>query len=539
MMREHADIVIVGSGASGAAAAWSLSRNKQLKIVCLEQGSATVPTTYPSTKIDWELDKHTTASFDPNIRKNKVDYVIDNSNSPISLANYNGFGGSTILYSGHFPRFHPSDFRTQTLDKVADDWPFQYQDIEPFFDLNEKMMGVAGLVGDPAYPEYDNLLPPIPLGPAGRKLAQAFNELNWHWWPSYSAINTHRHQGRPACINLGPCNTGCSQGAKGSVDETYWPQAKAQGVIVRTECTVYDLVLDSSNKKLAGVKYFNSDGEHYFLQASIVILAASGIGTPKLLLQSKSEAFPNGLLNNYDVVGRHLMLHPLAYVEGVFDEPLNSSIGPQGCCLLSQEFYETSDQRDFVRGYTMHILRGTAPLETARAGYLSRRIPLGKDHHKAFASQFNHNMGIAIISEDLPEWHNRIELDYDQLDQQSQPSIKVHYQLNDNTSKMLEHGIAQAKTLFKTANAKITAASYPVKHAGWHLMGTARMGNDPSKSVVNQYGQAHAVQNLFIVDSSIFVTSGAVNPVATAQALTLKICNELEKNIGQWLGDNK
>ncbi len=533
-MSAKVDIVIVGSGASGAAAAWRLSKEKNLSIVCLEQGSECNSANYPSTKIDWELEKKSSASINPNIRKNKADYPIDNSNSAVSLANYNGFGGSTILYSGHFPRFHPSDFATKKLDNIAENWPFGYDDLIPYFNQNEAMMGVAGLVGDTAYPEYEQLLPPVSIGEGATKLAKAFNRLGWHWWPSYSAINTKSHQNRASCINLGPCNTGCSQGAKGSVDVTYWPEAKLQGVKVLTQCRVFDISVED-NKLAKGVSYYDKQGNVNFLEASIVILACSGIGTPRLLLNSKSDAFPNGLLNNYDLVGRNLMIHPLAYVEGVFDESLNTSIGPQGCCIYSQEFYETNPDRNFKRGYTLHVLRGSSPLDTALAGYLTRRVPLGEKHHQAFARYFNHNMGIAIISEDLPDPENRIELDYGNTDSFGMPGIKVHYTLHQNTKSMLEHGIEKAKALFIEAGAKISAAHYPVRHAGWHLMGTTKMGSNKTNSVVNEHGQAHEVSNLFIIDSSVFITSGAVNPVATAQALTLKFCDYISKNIDTWI----
>ncbi|ALO41438.1 GMC family oxidoreductase [Pseudoalteromonas phenolica] len=535
-MISKVDIVIVGSGASGAAAAWRLSKNKNLSIVCLEQGSEFNAAHFPTTKTDWEIHKKKSASFDPNIRNNKADYPIDNDNSAISLANFNGFGGSTILYSGHFPRFHPSDFATYSLDKVGEDWPFDYEDLIPYFNQNEKMMGISGLVGDTAYPDYEQLLPPVPMGKGAEKLAQAFNRLGWHWWPSYSAINTKNHQNRAPCINLGPCNTGCSQGAKGSVDVTYWPQAKLQGVKVLTECRVFDIPLDE-NGKARGVKYYDNQGTELFLEASLVILACSGVGTPRLLLNSKSKRFPNGLLNNFDLVGRNLMLHPLAYVEGVFSEPLNTSIGPQGCSIYSHQFYETQENRNFKRGYTLHILRGSSPVDSAYSGFLTRRVPLGKMHHQEFAKYFNRNMGIAIISEDLPVPENRIELDFENSDSFGIPGIKVHYTLQENTKKMLEHGIEQAKTVFSEAGAKVSAAHYPVKHAGWHLMGTTKMGTDRTNSVVNQHGQAHEVENLFIVDSSVFITSGAVNPVATAQALTLKFCDYISNNIERWVSN--
>ncbi len=528
-MAEEVDILIIGSGASGAAAAWFLSRESSCKILCLEQGSEQNAQKYPTAHVDWEHYKSSEYSFNPSIRKNQADYPIDDSNSPISIANFNGYGGSTILYSAHFPRMHPSDFKTHTLDGVGEDWPINYQDLKPYFELNESMMGVAGLVGDPANPDYSSLLPPIPLGPMGEALAAGFNSLGWHWWPSYAAINTHRHGNRAPCINLGPCNSGCTQGAKGSVDVTYWPLAKKQGVMVRTKSRALEVKLDAFGKA-KGVIYADSTGALHEINARIVIIACSGIGTPRLLLNSSSSAFPNGLGNESGFLGKNLMLHPLAYVEGIFDRDLQSSLGPHGACMLSQQFYESSVERDFSRGYTLQILRGAPPVETATSGFFMRQIPLGVDHHKKFSQYFNRTAGIAVISEDLPELHNRIELDSENVDSSGMAGVKVIYSLSENTKKILKHGINSAREVFEASGARVASSYAPVRHTGWHLMGTAKMGDNPQKSVVNRYGQVHGIKNLFIVDSSIFVTSGAVNPVATAQAITLWISNYISKS---------
>jgi choline dehydrogenase-like flavoprotein len=529
-MADVVDILIVGSGASGAAAAWSLSQLPGVKVVCLEQGGAMRPEHYPSVSIDWELRRHDSYNVSPNVRQLPADYPIDDSNSPIAIANYNAVGGSTILYSGHFPRFHPSDFKTRSVDGVGDDWPLSYVDLEPHFKQNEAMMGVAGLVGDTAYPNYETLLPPVPLGPMGRKMAEAFNTLGWHWWPSYSAINTHKHLGRAPCVNLGPCNTGCAQGAKASVDVTYWPQAKRNGAMLVPHARVCMITLDATGKA-DGAIYFDADGTERKIQARMVVLACNGIGTPRLMLNSRSAAFPDGLANDSGLVGKNLMLHPLGFVECVFNEDLRSSLGPHGCCILSQQFYETDAARDFLRGYTMQILRGTPAAETATAAYFKRQIVIGKNHHKNFRDTFNRTAGIAIISEDLPEAHNRIELDSANTDSQGFAGVKVHYKLGDNTKKILAHGIAMSKQVFDAAGGKVISAFAPVRHTGWHLMGTTRMGDSAADSVVNRYGQTHAVKNLFIVDSSIFVTAGAVNPVATAQALTLYACDHIKRNL--------
>lgn len=531
-MKERADIVIVGSGASGAAAAWRLSRDTTLNIVCLEQGGDTDPARYPSTQVDWELSRMGAYSPNPSIRRSWADYPIDDSDSPISIANFNALGGSTILYSAHFPRMHPSDFRTRSLDGVGDDWPLSYTELQPYFEQNESMMGVAGLVGDPANPEYPSLLPPVPLGAMGQAMAAGFNRLGWHWWPSYAAINTRNHGQRGACVNLGPCNTGCVQGAKGSVDVTYWPAARRQGVDVRTQCRALEVSLDAKGHA-KGVVYADASGARHELQAQVVVLACSGIGTPRLMLNSRSPAHPSGLGNRSGMLGKNLMLHPLGYVEGIFEQDLKSSLGPHGVCMLSQQFYESSRDRDFLRGYTLQVLRGAPAAETAHTGYFMRQIPLGPNHHKRFAEVFNRTAGIAVISEDLPEPHNRIELDESHCDTSGMPGVKVHYRLSENTKNMLKHGIHASKQVLEAAGAKVSASFAPVKHTGWHLMGTARMGNDPEQSVVNRHCQVHGVPNLFVVDSSVFVTSGAVNPVATAQAITLWACEHLSRN---WRG---
>ncbi len=242
-MSETCDILIIGAGASGAAAAWNLSK-KNKNIVCMEQGPWMDPSKYPSTTKDWEIKKTRDYSPFPNIRNLKHDYLVNDDNSAISIAMFNAVGGSTILYSGHFPRFHPSDFKSFTLDGVGYDWPISYRELEKYYNINDKEMGVSGLEGDPAYPEITNLMPPVDIGLFGEIIGKGFNKLGWHWWPSYSAIITREKDGRGRCINLGPCNTGCPQGAKSSVDITYWPKAIKNGVNLIDLCGYGDVFLD-------------------------------------------------------------------------------------------------------------------------------------------------------------------------------------------------------------------------------------------------------------------------------------------------------
>ncbi len=524
-----ADVIIIGAGAAGAAVAWRLS-NTKLKVLCLEQGEFQLPSDYPSTRSKWELEKLGRFSPFPNIRMNVSDYPINDEDSPISIANFNGVGGSTILYSGHFPRMHPSDFRTKTLDGVGEDWPISYGDLEPYFALNDRMMGVSGLEGDPAYPLIEGLLPPVPMGKVGEKLAEGFNKLGWHWWPSYAAIVTRKTGQRNACINLGPCNTGCAQSAKSSVDVSYWPMALANGVELRT-CTRVSHLIEGADGEVVGVEVVSRSGEVHILRGRAVVLACNGVGTPRILLNSISRKTKRGMGNSSDLVGRNLMLHPLGYVEGVFEENLESNIGPQGCCIASHEFYETDEQRDFKRGYSMQVLRGPGPLETALSGNLRREIAWGSNHHSDFEKRFGRIASMSTILEDLPHPANRVTLDERLRDQSGIPAPRISYELNTNTKRMMSHALKKGRELMHAAGARKSYAFGPVRETGWHLMGTARMGDDPSSSVVDKFGRSHDVPNLYIADSSVFVTSGAVNPTSTLQAVALWIADGIAKDL--------
>ncbi|MBX2882298.1 MAG: NAD(P)-binding protein, partial [Granulosicoccus sp.] len=207
MKNDPVDVLIIGAGASGAAIAWSLLETR-MRIVCLEQGPWITDKDFPSRREDYELARYAEFSCDPNVRQLPQDYPINSENSDITPVNFNAVGGSTINFLAHWPRMRPSDFRTRTLDGVADDWPVDYATLEPFYNLNDQNMGSSGLPGNPAYPPYKPPLPPIPIGKLGQRLAQGFNNLGWHWWPSDVAIASREHEGRAACVNAGTCDLG-------------------------------------------------------------------------------------------------------------------------------------------------------------------------------------------------------------------------------------------------------------------------------------------------------------------------------------------
>ena len=535
-MNNIPDILIIGAGASGAAAAWRLAGDG-FSVVCLEQGNWLNPSEYPPVGDDWELRQSTDFHFNPNIRRRPEDYPIDTSDSEIDPLMFNAVGGSTIHWSAHTPRFHPSDFRVKTQDNVADDWPLSYKDLEPYYDMNDEMMGCSGIAGDPANPERKQRpMPPLPIGRDGERIAKGFEALGWHWWPSDSYVNSVDREGRLACNNCGPNGLGCAIKAKASVDITYLPKAIKLGAEVRPECRVRRISTDE-NGKITGAEYYNRNGKVEYQKARAVILACNGIGTPRLLLLSKSHIYPDGLANSSGLVGKNLMFHPYAMVSGLFppDDNIRTWEGPIGNMIMSQEFYETDTQRGFTRGYTYHVVRSSGPARTA-IGMLMSPVKWGAGHHEQFAKRFGRTTTFAIVSDDLPEEHNRVELHPKIKDSNDLPGVKVYYKTSKNTRRILDHAIVNAEKVLKAAGADEVIIRPLFRPGGWHLMGTARMGEDPKTSVTNPWGQTHDNDNLFIVDGSLFVSAASVNPTPTIQALALRTADYISKHRRDLIG---
>ncbi len=527
------DVLIVGSGAAGAAAAWSLSRGG-LRVTCLEQGRWIDPSEYAHARPDYELARQTTFAKNPNTRRWPEDYPVHTGGSVIEPLMVNAVGGSTVHWSGHFPRMRPSDFRVRSLDGAADDWPLTYWDLEPFYDLNDANVGVSGLAGDPGNPPRSpRQTPPLAFDAACEAYARGLEKLGWHWWPSDNAlISAPFGQGRQPCNACGPCDIGCPIGAMSSAHVTYWPRALAQGVTLVTHARVEQITVDRAGRA-TGALYYDADGARRHHSAAVVVLAANGVGTPRLLLNSVSAQFPHGLANNAGVVGTNLMFHPVAFVSGVFPQVVNAQRGPIGGLMNCQEFYETDTSRGFVRGFELQLSRNVGPLSTATGALQGELAPWGGGHHAFVQSRYAHTVTITTMLEDLPEAENRVTLDPDLTDDHGIPAPRTAYRLGQNSERMLGFAIERARELLDAAGASEILVDPLVSEAGWHLMGTCRMGADPARSVVDQWGRAHECPNLFVIDGSTFTTSAAVNPTSTIQAIALRCADWLGRNFAE------
>lgn len=522
-MTEHIDALIVGAGPAGAVTAREL-HDAGISVVCLEQGDWPDYSLARSGYPDFELGARRHWNWDPNQRRGAGDYAIDDGESDVTALMYSGVGGSTVLYSGHWERFLPSDFRTRTLDEVGDDWPMSYWNLAPFYDEIESAFVVSGLDGNTAFPEAAPLeLPPVPLNRVGRLGAEGLAAKGWHWWPGMNAIATRSVGEMHACGQRTACPFGCPTGAKGSADRTHWRALVRDGVDLRIRSTVEQVVVDAHGRA-SGVVYVDADGTRHRLSADVVILAANAIGTPRILLNSADGA---GIANSTDLVGRRLMMHPFGNAIGIFDEDLESWRGPMGQYLHSLEFYETDRERGFVRGAKWNLLPSGAPLSMMLPGTWGTEPVWGEDFTRLLRERFGRSMIWGVICEDLPDADNRVVLDDRSPQTDGIPGVRIEYRTSPNTLAMMDWHLARVEELLQGMGAKKIIKNPNLRGTGWHLMGTAVMGEDASSSVVDPWGEAHDVENLFVFDGSSFPTSSGVNPTATIAAVALRNARHL------------
>lgn len=525
MAIERADVLVIGSGAAGAAITKRLAE-LGAKVVCLEQGEWMKPRAFPTGADEEAQLRRRAHSFSPNVRQQPQDYLVSTAGTdPPEIEMFNAVGGSTLIWNCGFGRLHPSDFRVRTLDGEADDWPIRYEDLAPYYDLNDREMGASGLGGDPANLGPAPPLAPLPLAPSGRALAQGFNRLGWHWWPSTLAILSASYDGRAACNFDGRGWYGCGLDARSGAANTYWPKALQRGATLITQARVREIAVDR-NGRAQGALYYDSEGRLREYRARVVVVSANGIGSARLLLNSRSRHFPDGLGNHEGLVGKYSMFHVWAGASGIF-QPAMEGHRPVYDPLFSQQFYETDAKQGFIRGFTLLVHAGGGPLGRAHG------VPWGADHHREMRRRFPHTITVLIVGEDLPDKANRVELDPSKADSNGIPGARVTYSMSENSRRMMSHAQAMARQVLEAAGA-VQVSTFGPWTGTSHFMGTARMGKDPRRSVVDAWHQIHGVKNVFVVDGSSFSTSGAVGPTSTIGALALRCADEIWRRRQDW-----
>jgi choline dehydrogenase-like flavoprotein len=553
---KEADVCIIGSGAGGAVAAYALGR-AGLSVVVLEAGPRYNPMHYHMNTLDWE--KHPYAFVNPRGERQKNLYTygtpekldssyyhlrsrskihgfynnIDRKGRP-SVNRVKGVGGTTLHYQGEAHRFSAHGFKSKSLYGVAEDWPISYKDLEPYYDKVEAILGVSGLNQNPFKPQkgpFPN--PPHELSCASKRVKVGFDKLGLHLWPNSLNILSTPKDDRPACNYCNGCALGCMMRAKGSMDVTFIPKAEATGnVEVRPDSVAREITVNKQGK-VDGVVYFDSQKIERRQRAKIVVVSASALESPRLLLNSQSSLFPDGLANSSGMVGKFFMETIAYYLTALFSEQINSYKGLQ-IDSRSWDYNEPRKEHSFTGGVVFGVsaLNLLGPLS-----YATRLAPeWGKGHKDFMRKYFGHAVNIFAVGEQLPQEDNRISIDPGVKDYYGIPVAKITTKLSGNDLEMLSFMSKKCKEIAEAAGAEDIVeefSSYDLSLIS-HMSGTCTMGTDPKKSVLNPYCQSHDVKNLFVIDSSCFVTEGGGDsPSLTIHAIALRaseyIINEVKR----------
>ncbi|HYD80538.1 MAG TPA: GMC family oxidoreductase [Paucimonas sp.] len=497
-------VVIIGSGAGGGTLGNELAQ-KGIKVVILEAGKRHEIGDFENDewpmfeKISW-LDKRSTSGT--------WEIARDFPNLPAWIVK--AVGGTTVHWAGASLRFQDHEFRIRS--EYGDiqganmlDWPITLNELAPYYERAEYKMGVTGTHGIPRLPGNNNY----------RVLAAGAKKMGYRdFHTGNMAINSQPRDGRGACQQIGFCFQGCKSGAKWSTLYAEIPKGERTGNLeVRPDAQALKIEHDASGR-VTGVVYANSKGVRNFQKARVVCVAGNSIESPRLLLNSASSMFPDGLANSSGQVGKNYMRHMTGSVYAVFDKPVHMFRGTTMAGIIRDESrHDTS--RGFVGGYEMETLSLGVPFLAAflEPGAWGREFTSVMDAYDNMA-------GMWLVGEDLPQESNRISLHPTEKDQFGLPIPHVAYSDHANDAAMRAHAYKQGKALYESVGAKRTVFTRP--YPSTHNLGTNRMSEKPQDGVVNKWGRAHDIKNLFVSDGSQFTTSAAENPTLTIVALAIR-----------------
>ncbi len=520
------DVLVIGSGATGALSTMVLAQ-AGLDVLCLEQGGWVEKNEFAHTHTNWAWQRATNWNPDITRRDHPDDYMMGTDSSQPLM--WNAVGGSTNAYGAIWPRYRPSDFRKGDEHGMQPNWPIAYEDVAPFYERVDAILGTSGLTGDPAMPPRPECpTGPLPFTKAAKKLSEGFDKLGWHWWPAEAGVISEDYDGRPACNNCGLCN-GCPRGSMSIYSQSVWPKALEAGAELQTHARVLK-ILTGPDGRATGARWKNRvTGEIVETKAKIVIVAANGVGTPRLLLAS-------GIGNSSDMVGRNLLHHTLVSAQIWVDEQVDGQMG-YVASVLGREFAETDTSRGFVNGFNFNCTTSAPSAGEMATGWMSgTKAPWGKDHHTWMEKRFGHSIGLFAIGDDLPNPENRVYLDPTETDEDGIPVVKMHYEPGENDKRMMNYMLDRLQDLGEACGAfdiqlnDYRDADGVYRTPAWHMIGTCRMGDDPATSVVNGWHQSWDVPNMFIVDGSVLATGGVVNPTPTISALALRAAEYIRDN---------
>jgi choline dehydrogenase-like flavoprotein len=547
---ETFDAIIIGSGMTGGWAAKELTE-KGLKVLVLEAGRPIEPDQdyvehVPITEMKFRgMGNRRETLKDQPIQRTcyacdewaSKFFVSDTENpyttdpdKPFAWIRGRQVGGKSIMWARQSYRWSDLDFEANARDGLGVDWPIRYADIEPWYNYVEDFAGITGQAeGLPQLPD-SHFLPPMEMNCAEIAVKEAMAKQYGRdrvLTIGRSAVLTQTHNGRAACHYCGPCHRGCiTRSYFSSVNATLPVAEKTGRMTLRPYSVVHSLIFDPQTRRVSGVRVI--DGQtHKALEfhGRIIFVCASALESTRILLNSSTPEFPNGLANGSGELGKNLMDHIMGggadgIIPGFLDR-VQFGNRPNGIYVPRFRNVSSKD-KNFLRGYAY---QGAAEREGWERGI----------HQSGFGASFKTSlrkpgpwkMTFHGFGECLPNPANFVEIDKERVDAWGVPVLKIHCEWRDNEKALLHDMMVEAAEMLAAAGAVEIEPYAPYNPPGLtiHEMGTARMGADPKKSVLNAHNQAHEVKNLFLTDGACMASSSCVNPSLTYMALTARACD--------------
>jgi choline dehydrogenase-like flavoprotein len=536
-----ADVVVIGSGASGGMAAYNLTQ-KGVKVLLLDAGEEFDRRYFWTHTLPHQADARLRKGDEPPrffLDKKEQPYLTPEG-KPFDLMRVWGRGGKTNVWGRVSLRMSDLDFAAAERDGWGIPWPIRYADIAPYYDKAEQLMGVCGGTDDSDVLPGSKVLMPAPAPRCGEVfLRKACDKLRIPIVAGRRANFTRPHRGFAPCHYCGACGQGCDTASFFNSADHLIPQALETGNLEIQPNAVVARILVDANGRASGVQYFDrKTGAERQVKARVVVLGASAMDSTRILLNSTSTRFPNGLGNGSDQLGRNfceqIMVHVRGFLPQLYGRGYTNDDGIGGEHVYLPRFNHRPDRPkpDYLRGFGMQFWNTGSQVTGAD---VAQHLPgFGASFKAEVKKRYPALVSLHPFGEVLPRPENRVTVDESRRDRYGVPLMKVDVAFGDNERKMRKHMYDTCEEILHTLRAEIVPIDREANDppgSAIHEHGTCRMGKDPKTSLLNSFNQMHEVANVFVVDGSAFPNASEKNPTLSIVALSWRATDYLAEEL--------